>query len=164
MPFEGLQTKLQTFYTILWTCEHKFPLNAGLELRIAPQVYKLHSPFPSFYRWLLTRSNTCQRKVFLTSYLRSDIFGLRKNNQDISKHVVALISGQKSGNGTFQQSVVRLMNAMASIKSGRDYLGKKQHFYKLLWTTICTFCMYFLSPKGRSLPFGLLNSSFSQFG
>ena len=27
------------------------------------------------------------------------------------------------GSNSFQQSIVRLMNAMASIKSGRDYLG-----------------------------------------
>ena len=43
------------------------------------------------FRWLLTRSNTCERKVFLSSYLQSDIFGLRKK---LNNHMVELISQQ----------------------------------------------------------------------
>ena len=79
-------------------------------------------------RWLLTRSNTGERKVFLSSYLQSDIFGLRKK---INNQVVELISSQH-GHTTFQQSIVRLMNAMASIKSGRDYLGNYRQVVSVL--------------------------------
>lgn len=78
-------------------------------------------------RWLLTRSNTGERKVFLSSYLQSDIFGLRKK---INNQMVELISSQ--GHTTFQQSIVRLMNAMASIKSGRDYLGNYRQVVSVL--------------------------------
>lgn len=81
-------------------------------------------------RWLLTRSTNGERKVFLSSYLRSDILGLKKkdssNCQDVSKnHVVEIMArvAENQDNGILHQSVVRLMNAMASIKCGRDYLA-----------------------------------------
>ena len=57
---------------------------------------------PVALRWLLTRSNTGERKVFLSSYLQSDIFGLRKK---LNNQIVELISRQ--GSSTFQQSIVR---------------------------------------------------------
>ena len=42
-----------------------------------------------------------------------------KLRNDLTPWRLTLIPGSNS----FQQSIVRLMNAMASIKSGRDYLG-----------------------------------------
>ena len=85
---------------------------------------------------LLTKSGQCERKVFLNSYLNHDIFGLRKPQSN----VVDLISKESSErsieeHSSFQQSVVRLMNAMASVKSGRDYLG----MFKIYWGFLCTF-------------------------
>jgi hypothetical protein len=67
----------------------------------------------------------------LDFYLLSDIFGLR--NETESHNVIEFlqpINEVAGGNAQdvqaqsfFQQSLVRLMNAMASVKSGRDYLG-----------------------------------------
>ena len=85
---------------------------------------------------LLTKSGQCERKVFLNSYLNHDIFGLRKPKPN----VVGLISQGPSEDdqSTFQQSVVRLMNAMASVKSGRDYLGKNVYQGVQVYLTIFT--------------------------
>lgn len=90
-------------------------------------------------RWLLTRSNNGQRKVFLNSYLRSDILGLKvstnNKNNDHPNPVMQLIDAQTilaNPQAMFQQSVVRLMNAMASIKSGRDYLGNYKNVVGVL--------------------------------
>ena len=88
-------------------------------------------------RWLLTRSNNGQRKVFLNSYLRSDILGLKVShkNSDHQNPVMQLIDAKtilENPQAMFQQSVVRLMNAMASIKSGRDYLGNYKNVVGVL--------------------------------
>ena len=50
--------------------------------------------------------------------------GLRKPQQQ-QNHVVELISREsvEENHSSLQQSILRLMNAMASVKSGRDYLG-----------------------------------------
>ena len=52
--------------------------------------------------------------------------GLRKPQQQ-QNHVVELISREsvEENHSSLQQSILRLMNAMASVKSGRDYLGMK---------------------------------------
>ena len=86
-------------------------------------------------RWLLTRSNNGQRKVFLNSYLRSDILGLKvtkTNPNPVMQLIDAKTILENDPQAMFQQSVVRLMNAMASIKSGRDYLGNYKNVVGVL--------------------------------
>ncbi len=82
------------------------------------------------------------RRAYLSSYLASDLLGLKSNHYNVNNNNNNNTKDNKNRNNSvivylkpaapavttasnsfYQQSIVRLMNAMASVKIGRDYLG-----------------------------------------